>query len=234
MKTNQILTRKMGDFNVNQRTSDGMFNSNSLLIQWNDNAQGIKRKKMSEFLESPKTKEFIKAILEEEKQSRNIDLSENQVFTKGRVKTLSNGEKIPSDVWMHPFLFINFAMWLNPKFKVKVIKFVYDELIKNRHDAGDNYRILSQSVSKIVDKAFLPVAIQNVAKAINYVVFNQHISGIRNTEATEETLRELSSLELKLSELINDGFIKTYDELLSYLRKQWNNKYQPKLLKQSA
>jgi hypothetical protein len=44
MKTNQILTRKMGDFNVNQRTYDGMFNANPLLKQCN-NSQGNKRGK---------------------------------------------------------------------------------------------------------------------------------------------------------------------------------------------
>lgn len=39
MKTNQILTRKMGDFNVNQRTSDGMFNATELIKQWNNKHQ---------------------------------------------------------------------------------------------------------------------------------------------------------------------------------------------------
>ena len=35
MKTNQVLTRKMGAFDVLQRTSDGMFNATALLNQWN-------------------------------------------------------------------------------------------------------------------------------------------------------------------------------------------------------
>ena len=38
MNTNQILTGKMGDFNLNQRTSDGMFNATELLKQWNENS----------------------------------------------------------------------------------------------------------------------------------------------------------------------------------------------------
>ena len=48
MKTNQILTRKMGDFNVNQRTSDEMFNATELLKQWNEsiNATGRKGKRI--------------------------------------------------------------------------------------------------------------------------------------------------------------------------------------------
>lgn len=219
MKTNQILTRKMGDFKVNQRTSDGMFNATELLKQWNESS-GMK-KEMRDFFENKATEEFIEALIVEE----NLHMG-NSPYVKSKA---SRG--VNAGTWMHPILFIDFAMWLNPKFKVKVLKFVYDELIKYRHDAGDNYLLLSKSISKIVNSAFLPVAIQNIAKAINHIVFNKHVAGIRNTEASEQALRELSSLELKLSELIEDGFITSYDQLLDYLRKQWNNKYQPKLLK---
>lgn len=58
MKTVNVLTRKMGDFNVFQRTSDGYFDANSLLKQWNDNPDNIRRK-FSVFIDSPKTIEFL-------------------------------------------------------------------------------------------------------------------------------------------------------------------------------
>ena len=196
-----------------------MFNATALLKQWNESSG--QQKQIIHFSENSNTKEFIEALILEESLSER-----NSVMIKSKAN-----KGVNAGTWMHPVLFIKFAMWINPRFEVKVIKFVYDELIKNRHEAGDNYRVLSQSVSKIVDKAFLPVAIQNVAKAINYVVFNKHEAGIRNTEASEEALRNLSNLEIKLSELIDDGFITTYGQLLSYLRQQWNKKYQPKLLK---
>ena len=32
LKTNQVLSRKMGNFEVLQRTSDGMFNATALLV----------------------------------------------------------------------------------------------------------------------------------------------------------------------------------------------------------
>lgn len=53
MKTVNVLTRKMGDFNVFQRTSDGYFDANSLLKQWNDNPDNIRRK-FSVFIDSQK------------------------------------------------------------------------------------------------------------------------------------------------------------------------------------
>ena len=34
--------------------------------------------------------------------------------------------KYNGGTWMHPMLFIDFAMWINPSFKYDVLKFVYD------------------------------------------------------------------------------------------------------------
>lgn len=64
MKTNQNLIRKMGEFDVIQRTSDGMFNATTLLKAWN-NHSGHK-KKVAKYFENPSTKEFIQAIVNEE------------------------------------------------------------------------------------------------------------------------------------------------------------------------
>lgn len=52
--------------------------------------------------------------------------------------------------WMHPILFVDFAMWINPKFKYDVIKFVYDEMIKFRNLAGDAYPSMCKAVSSIL------------------------------------------------------------------------------------
>lgn len=215
MKTNVTIIRKMGNFAVKQRTQDGMFNATELLKQWNE-ASGMK-KELKDFFENKSTEEFIEALILEENLNRG-----NYPYLKTRGK---NG-----GTWMHPILFIDFAMWLNPKFKVKVLKFVYDELIKHRHEAGDNYLILTSALKKIVHKSFLPVAIQNVAKAINFIVYNDHKAGIRNTEATSEDLKKLADLEIKITELINDGFITNYTQLMNYLRKQWTKEHQPKIL----
>ncbi len=131
---------------------------------------------------------------------------------------------------MHPLLFIDFAMWLNPTFKVKVLKFVSDEMIRYRNDAGDAYLKLSSAVMKIVPRDFMPKAMKKIAEALNWVIFNEHESGIRNKHGEESKQRELFHLESKVTDLINEGFITSYDQLLKYLRKQWNNNWQPKVL----
>lgn len=218
MKTNNVILRPMGEFKVAQRTKDGMFNATALLKQWND--KSISERKMANYFLSEKTNEFIFTIMERE----NLN-------TPKMVYLTSRG-KHHGGTWMHPMLFIDFAMWINPSFKYDALKFVYDQMIKYRNDAGDAYRKLGNSVQKIVSPSFMPAAMSNISKAINHVVFGSHETMMRNKVGEESKQQELFALEVKLSELIEDGFISTYDNLMNYLRKKWCEKYTPALLKQ--
>ena len=48
METTVVLSRKMGDYAVTQRTKDGYFDGNELLRQWN--AGNDKKKTVEDFL----------------------------------------------------------------------------------------------------------------------------------------------------------------------------------------
>lgn len=212
MKTNQEMVRNMGMFTVIQRTKDGMFNATDLLRQWN--ASTGERKEIFKFFENENTKQFIDALMIEEKLN-----TQNSAYLKTRGK---NG-----GTWMHPILFIKFAMWLNPRFEVQVIKFVYDQMIRYRNDAGDAYRELSSAVMKIVPKDFMPKAMQKIGEALNWIIFNQHEKMLRNKHGNEKAQRELFQLEKKVADLINEGFIQSFDSLIVYLRNQWNRRNKP-------
>ena len=125
MKTNNVILRPMGEFKVAQRTKDGMFNATALLKQWNE--KSISERKMANYFLSEKTSDFISTIIKRE----NLN-TPKMVYLTSRGK--HNG-----GTWMHPMLFIDFAMWINPSFKYDVLKFVYDQMIKYRNDAGDAY-----------------------------------------------------------------------------------------------
>ncbi|MDH6304602.1 hypothetical protein M2459_001337 [Parabacteroides sp. PF5-5] len=218
MKTNQVLTRKMGEFDVLQRTSDGMFNATTLLKQWN-NFSG-QQKEITKFFDNDSTKEFIKALISEE----NLH-TQNSAYVKSRASRGSN-----AGTWMHPLLFIDFAMWLNPTFKVKVLRFVYDQLILFRNEAGDAYKEMSGAIATLVEKNMTAESIKRVARAVNYIVYNLHESDIRNKQADEAKMKELFELERRIAQLVGDGFIKSYDHLIDYLRTLWQKKWQPKEL----
>lgn len=197
------MNRSMGDFEVYQRTKDSMFNATSLAKQWNSKkTKG--RKDVSDFLRNNNTVEFLEALSEDlETDTRNL-------------VTIVRGKN--QGTWMHPYLFIKFAMWLNPKFEVKVIKFVYDELIKNRHNAGDNYKMLSESGVKLKGYNFSEIAV-----AMNWIVFGKRAKQLRQS-ATQEQLQELSDIQKKLSFAIDMGYIKSYPQLLSEMREMYRIK----------
>ncbi len=218
MKTNQVLNRKMGNFDVFQRTSDGMFNATALLRQWNENG---KRKDMDDFLENKSTREYINTI----KLRENLNTQKS-----GYLKVIDSKRGKYGGTWMHPYLFLDFAMWLNTDFKYDVIKFVYDQLIKYRNEAGDTYMEMCEAISKISKRQDVAHNISNIASAINIIVYGRHEREIRNHEAEEQKMRELVKMQIKVTELIEDGFIKTYDQLINYLRNVWIKKYQPKEL----
>lgn len=215
MKTNQEMIRKMGNFNVIQRTKDGMFNATGLLRQWNANTNS--ERKLDNYFNSEKTKAFINTIMERE----NLN-TPKMVYLKTRGKY--NG-----GTWMHPMLFIDFAMWINPEFKYDVLKFVYDQMIHYRNEAGDAYKELSSAIMKIVPSDFMPQAMRKVGEALNWIVFNAHEKMLRNKYGDESKMRSLFQLERKVADLINDGFIRRYDDLLNYLRKQYNKMNYPKV-----
>lgn len=217
MKTNQIMTRPMGDFHVEQRTKDGMFNATDLLKQWNQNSG--QQKDIAHYFENSSTEEFVNALISEEKFT-----SRNSVYVKSKARMDRGG-----GTWMHPIMFIDFAMWLNPAFKVKVIKFVYDQMLKYRNDAGDAYRELSSAINSIVPSTFMPQAMRKIGEALNYVVFNEHESMLRNKKGSEESMRELFELERRLAENINDGLITNFEQTINFLRKRYSNKYYPKV-----
>lgn len=225
MKTNQEMVRYIDNLSVVQRTSDGFFDGSELLRQWNA-VEGNPRRRMTEFLDSPKTKDFLKALAEDESQRTKTDIGENQLLIKIKGRNTKYG-KTPDKVWMNPLLFIKFAMWINPTFEVKVLRFVYDEMIRYRNEAGDAYKELGNAVSKIVPKDFMQVAMPKVAEAINWVIFNHHERNLRNKKGEESLMRDLFSFEKKLSDLINEGFIKTYDHLIAYLRNQYAIRHVP-------
>lgn len=218
MKTNQNLIRKMGEFDVIQRTSDGMFNATTLLKAWNEHSG--QKKQMAHYSENNATEEFITALLSEESLSER-----NSVIIKSKANKGAN-----AGTWMHPLLFIDFAMWLNPTFKVKVLRFVYDQLIQYRNDAGDSYKEMTSAICKIVPKGEQAKAIKDIAIANNHIIYGTHEKEIRNKQAEESKIKQLDELQNDITKLITDGFISNYSSLLNYLRRKWTQKHQPKFI----
>lgn len=219
------MIRPMGMFSVEQRTKDGFFNGAGLLLQWNSIKENPRRR-MSEFLESAKVKEFMIALAEDESQRRKSDIAVNQLLIAIKGRNTKYG-RTPDKVWLNPVLFIKFAMWINPRFEVQVIRFVYDHMIEFRNDAGDAYKDLGSAVQKIVAPNFMCVAMKKVGEALNWIIFNKHEKALRNKHGEEWKMRSLFDLEREIAMLINKGFIKEYKGLIVYLRDEYKRRNMP-------
>lgn len=210
MKTNQIMTRQLANFKVEQRTKDGYFNLTGLLNSWNSETGA--KKELKDYFGNKATQEFIKALAEEE----NLK-GEKSPYLASRGK---NG-----GTWGHPLLFIDFAMWLNPAFKVKVLKFVSDQMLSYRNEAGEAYKMLASAVSNIVPKNSIREYMETIAKGLNWIIVGRHDKMVRNEYGTEEKQKEYFLLEKQVAMLINDGFLKTGDEVVNYLRTKFQKKF---------
>lgn len=225
MKTNQIMIRPMGEFKVTQRTCDGKFDCTNLLAQWNsDNKNNAK--KIGDYLRLKETREFVKALMEEPEfkdgNSRLLESVDYKDFPKSIV-VVTRGKN--GGTWMTPLMFLDFAMWLNPSFKVKVLKFVYDEMIKFRNLAGDAYPSMCKAVSSILPNGLFKQKVKDLAKSLNIIVYGKHESEMRNKIGDEAKVRELYELELQIAKWIDLGLIKDYNGLKSTLTKLYYQKH---------
>jgi len=170
------------------------------------------KKEVTKFFDLQSTSELIKVIMERE----NLN-TQDSTYLKTRGK---NG-----GTWMHPILFIDFAMWINPSFKYDVLKFVYDELIKFRNLAGDAYPRMCAAVYTILPKEVFKQKVSDLAKSLNIIVYGKHESEMRNKIGDEAKIREMYELEQQIAQWIELGFIKNYQELKQALTKVYYQRH---------
>jgi hypothetical protein len=190
LKTNQIMVRPFQDQEIRQRTSDSYFNATDLLTIYNK--QKSEKKLMNNFLRSEPVNRFIEALAD--------DLNKDSKYALKRImpKDLYTTKKGKyGGTWMHPYLFMKFAMWINPVFEVQVIKWLYDNLINARHQAGDYYKEMGSAIRDyLLEKGINanPLAYKREADFINELVFG--VAGFNQRKrSTEEQLKKLSQLQ---------------------------------------
>lgn len=199
MKTNQLMKRDFDGYLIDQRTDNSFLNSTDLLRAYNENSKVPKR--FLEFWDNKNTNLFIESLLNEEKQK-----GDNCYLLKSDLIIIKRGKS--GSTYMHPYLFIKFAMWLSSDFEVKVIKWVYDNLIKVRNEAGDYYLEMCDTINRRYSEwsnggkpdplVFIREA--NFLKSLSFGFSNKS----RN-EATEQELKLLNALQLANIKLIKDG-----------------------------
>lgn len=185
MITNQVLNR---EGIAHQRTKDGYFNATSLLDYWN-RRNPDNHKQIGNYKKNSGTMEFVNYL----KECEGID--QPIISTRG----------YNSCTWMHPKIFIDFAMWVSIEFKSKVIDWVLDGLVPARHSAGDYYKEMCAAImTRYIDyygRKPETMTFVNEARLI------RSLCGIEKNrnELTEAELQKITAMQKINSTLILDG-----------------------------
>lgn len=194
MQTAVIMKRDLNGLAVRQNSKTQMFNANDLLEIYNLSSK--KKKRIATYLENQSSQEYMEAIANDtDSNSRNSCDLKNGVL-------LTNRGRVNGGTWMHPYLFIDFAMWLSPEFKLTCIKWIYDHLIQFRNDTGDSFKEMGAALKE--KDLVRPHYFINEAHLLNKMVFGYEDGGQRNI-ATEQQLRLMDTLQKADAKLIREG-----------------------------
>jgi hypothetical protein len=187
MKTEVMMKRELFGEEIYQKSKSEFFSATDLVRAGNKwrISQGMQPFMMSAWLQQRGTKEFIEEL------NKNF----NKVLISGRGRG--------KHTWVHPYLFIDMALAINPKIKIEVYTWLYDYLLKYRNDSGDSYKVMSGALYEAYgNKRDFPRYIQEVAKKI------KQECGVKNwQEATVEQLSLRDSIHttiFTLSDILTD------------------------------
>lgn len=226
MKTNIIMKsekdRELFGVVIKQETKTGFMSLTDLqeaytharvLNGWTD-------KQVSKILNYEQNRERIYYLLKEQGLVKSsLELFMEDVHNTSLLKVLkgckaykTTGRGENKTVMCNPYIWVLVAMELNPQLYAKVVTWLTDKLILNRIEAGNFYKTLSRSLTKIQNPDY-----KNIAISLNIAIFGRHETGIRNT-GSKEQLAELTRLEDRISFAIERGYIKNNAEIIKAIR----------------
>jgi len=165
MKTQVIMKRELFGKEISQQSKTEFFSATDLVRAGNAwrNANGLSAFSQDMWLQRKSTKEFI---VELEKEFGTVKVS-----GRGRGK----------HTWLHPLLFIDLALALNPKLKVEVYKWLYDQLLRFRNNSGDSFKKMAGSLyAHANQKSKFDVSMKKVSLMI------QDACGVKNWQTASE------------------------------------------------
>lgn len=183
MKTQVIMKRELFGKQIKQQSKTEFFSATDLINignQWRI-VNGFKPFNLSLYLKG-------KAFTEFKNEMQN---KYGEVMTSGRGRN--------SQTWVHPILFIDIALAINPKLKIEVYEWLFDSLIKYRNESGDSYKEMSSALwQRWENKRTFAGFIQDTAKNIKTA-----IAVVEWENATEQQLDQRNKIHFSIKILCN-------------------------------
>jgi len=189
MKTEVVMTRQLFGMPIKQKSKSEFFSATDLEKAGNKfrAMQGLPLFDTRGYFKRKETKEFIEEV--EHKYSCRAKIS-----GRGRGK----------NTWVHPLVFIDMALSIDPKLKVEVYSWLFDYLLRYRNDSGDSFKAVSAALNKRYtnQREFIPF-IKKVSKHIR-----DNVCHVKDWETANEKQLELRDKIhrsiITLSNVLND------------------------------
>jgi hypothetical protein len=190
METEVLMKRDFMGGEVRQKSKSSFLSATDLISIGNEwrRSNGLNDFNLSQWFETKNNKEFISQM---EKQF-------GVCVMKGRGRS--------SITWVHPYIFLDLALSLNPQFKIEVYGWIQDNLLKYRNDSGDSYKKMTGA---------LWLSIENKSKFKDELVY---IANRIKIECDVTDWNEATEQQLKLRDKIHE-----YIALLSDIIREREN-----------
>ena len=195
LKTEVVMKREMLGLEIRQKHKTGFFSVSDIERVSNKHRveNGLSIQKATDYFRSPKSKEFISELIE----------------TVGDIQTGGKGRG--NEKWVHPYLFIDIALWYSPSLKVKVYQWIYDNLTVFRDNSGESFKVMSKALIENCDlKGNASIYIPKVARAIYKAV------GVSGNDKWEKATESQLHLRDKIQQAITTAsyFSKDIDKII--------------------
>lgn len=183
MKTQVLMERRLFDVSIRQQSSNGFFSATDLVNAGNK-WRLVNDKSLFNLSMYLKSKSFCEFKNEMESKYGNV---------------IINGRGRNSATWVHPLIFIDIALAINPKLKIEVYEWLFDNLIKFRNDSGDSYKEMC---------AALYIRFKNKSEFHNYIInvanrIKKSLGVSDWQKASEEELRKRDLIHISIKLLCN-------------------------------
>lgn len=183
METEVVMQRVLFDTPISQKSKSEFFSATDLARAGNKwrLMNDLEPFQLKSYFSTKSAKEFIAEL--------------EQKYGKVRIASKGKGHH----TWVHPLLFLDIALSINPKLKLEVYEWLYDLLLEYRNDSGDSYKEMCGSLFKHqTNKTFFAKDIANLANRI------KSICGVKDWQsATEEQLKKRDLIHKNIALLSN-------------------------------
>jgi hypothetical protein len=201
METAVIMKRKLFDCDISQNSKNEFFSATDLVKSGNKwrVTKGLDIFNLNNYFLNKSTKDFLKAL---EKKY-------------GKIKINSTGKN--RHTWVHPYLFLDLALAINPELKIEVYSWLYDYLIKYRNDSGDSYKkmcgaLYENQTNKSLFGEFIKETANKIKLACDVIDWQEaNEDKLKMRDRIHENIALLTDVLKNNSEAVRLGILKTME-----------------------